>query len=117
MEGHQHPMHQLTGRVLPQRQAEQLELLFKAFADRTRIRIMYALLEGELCVCEISDALDISQSAVSHQLRLLRQASLVRARRDGKAVYYSLDDAHVKVLLEQGAEHAQHRENGREEDV
>ena len=74
---------------------------FKMFGDSTRIRILWTLFDSELSVSEISDKLDISQSAISHQLRTLKQARLVKARRDGKNTFYSLDDDHVKRIIEQ----------------
>lgn len=79
--------------------------LFKVFADPTRIRILYALMERELFVNEIAEAVGISQSGVSHQLRTLKQAKLVRATRDGKNVRYALDDDHVVTMLAQGLTH------------
>lgn len=79
--------------------------LFKVFGDTTRIRIMCALFENELCVCDIAEILGMGQSAISHQLRLLRAASLVRVRRDGKQSYYSLDDDHVRKIYEMGLNH------------
>lgn len=79
--------------------------LFKVFGDSTRIRILYALFEAELCVCDIAELLNMTQSAISHQLRSLKQAKLVRSRRDGKTVYYSLADDHVFTILGQGMEH------------
>jgi ArsR family transcriptional regulator, lead/cadmium/zinc/bismuth-responsive transcriptional repressor len=79
--------------------------LFKVFGDTTRIRIMCALFENELCVCDISEILGMGQSAISHQLRLLRTAHLVRVRRDGKSAFYSLDDDHVRLIFEQGLNH------------
>ena len=79
--------------------------LFKTFGDSTRIRILYALFETELCVCDIVEALGMSQSAISHQLRILKQAKLVKYRREGKMIYYSLDDDHVKMILGQGMDH------------
>lgn len=82
---------------------------FKVFGDTTRIRILYALHHTELCVCDLSTLLSISQSAISHQLRLLKAARLVRNRRDGKVIYYSLDDDHVKEILDVGVEHLQHQ--------
>jgi len=78
---------------------------FKMFADSTRIRILAALMNGEMCVCDISETLEMNQSAVSHQLRLLRVHRLVKTRRDGKSVYYSLDDEHVMTMLSQGIDH------------
>ena len=79
--------------------------LFKVFGDPTRIRILYALSAQELCVCDIASILEMSQSANSHQLRVLKQSQLVNFRRDGKTVYYSLADSHVATILNQGLEH------------
>jgi ArsR family transcriptional regulator len=82
---------------------------FKMFADSTRIRIMLALIEKETAVQLLSESLDMSMSAVSHQLRSLRQSKLVKSRRDGKTVFYSLDDDHVKHILETALEHMEER--------
>jgi len=79
--------------------------LFKVFGDTTRIRILWALDESEMCVCDIASLLSMTQSAISHQLRILKQADLVKNRRDGKVVYYSLDDEHVKQILDKGLTH------------
>jgi len=79
--------------------------LFRIFADSSRIKILYALYEAELCVGALTQALGMTQSAVSHQLRSLRQAKLVKYRREGKTVYYSLSDDHVVTILAQGMEH------------
>ena len=79
--------------------------LFKVFGDSTRIRILYALFRRELCVQEIADELAMTQSAISHQLRILKQAALVKFRRDGKTIYYSLADDHVTTIMDQGIEH------------
>ena len=79
--------------------------LFKTFGDPTRLRILSALSSRELCVCDIADFLGMTQSAISHQLRVLKQQELVRFRRDGKTVYYSLADSHVETILSQGLEH------------
>lgn len=79
--------------------------LFKVFGDGTRIRILYVLLEAEVCVCDLATLLGMTQSAVSHQLRILKTARLIKARRDGKTVFYSLADDHVATLLRQGMEH------------
>jgi ArsR family transcriptional regulator, lead/cadmium/zinc/bismuth-responsive transcriptional repressor len=86
-----------------------LEDLFMVFSDATRLRILGALSRGELCVCDIGAVLGMSQSAVSHQLAVLRAARLVAYRREGKTVYYSLADDHVARLLEMGLEHASER--------
>lgn len=82
---------------------------FKTFGDATRIKIISALLESELCVCDLSNVINTSQSAVSHQLRILRQARLVKYRKDGKTVYYSLDDNHIKEVMKQGLVHISHK--------
>ena len=79
--------------------------LFKIFGDSTRVKILYALLESELCVCDIAKLMEVSQSAVSHQLRVLKASKLVKFRREGKTVYYSLADEHVIRILSQGMEH------------
>ena len=83
--------------------------LFKVFADETRIRIINALFDKEMFVSELVDELEISQSAVSHQLRILKDAKLVRSRRKGKHIYYSLDDDHVKMVFDAGYKHVSHR--------
>lgn len=79
--------------------------LFKVFGDATRVRILHILLEKEMCVCDIAQLLGMQQSAISHQLRVLKQSRLVKYRRDGKAVFYSLADSHVKTIIYQGIEH------------
>ena len=79
--------------------------LFKVFADTTRIKILYALMGGDMCVADIAEAVDVSQSAVSHQLRSMKQAHLVKFRRDGKQIIYSLSDDHVHTMLAQGLTH------------
>lgn len=79
--------------------------LFKVFGDSTRIKILWALDEAEMCVCDIAFLLNMTQSAVSHQLRVLKQAELVKNRREGKNVFYSLDDEHVKQIFNQGLIH------------
>ncbi|MBQ6020606.1 MAG: helix-turn-helix transcriptional regulator [Clostridia bacterium] len=79
--------------------------LFKVFGDSTRIKILYALFERELCVCDISNLLGLSQTAVSHQLRILKANKLVKSRRSGKIVFYALDDDHVYKIIDCGMEH------------
>lgn len=86
--------------------------LFKMFGDTTRIRIMCALFESELCVCDLAEILGMGQSAVSHQLRLLRTAKLVRVRKEGKSAFYSLDDGHVRLIFEQGLNHITEENKG-----
>ena len=89
----------------PDEQLYDLAELFRIFGDSTRVKILYALLESELCVCDIAKLMEITQSAVSHQLRVLKNSKLVRSRREGKTVYYSLADDHVIHVLAQGMEH------------
>jgi DNA-binding transcriptional ArsR family regulator len=79
--------------------------LFKVFGDSTRVKILYALFESEMCVCDIADLLGMTQSAISHQLRVLKQSRLVKYRRDGKTVFYSLADGHIKTIFDQALEH------------
>ena len=79
--------------------------LFRIFGDSTRVRILYLLFASEMCVCDMAALLGLSQSAVSHQLRALKNVRLVKARREGKTVFYSLADDHVKVIIDQGLEH------------
>lgn len=79
--------------------------LFKVFGDSTRIKILYALFEAELCVCDISKLLGLTQSAVSHQLRVLKNSRLVKFRREGKTVFYALADGHVRRIIAQGMDH------------
>lgn len=86
--------------------------LFKVFGDTTRVRILWALDSSEMCVCDIAYLLDMTQSAISHQLRVLKRAQLLRNRRDGKIVYYSLADDHVRTIFDQGFSHISEKEEG-----
>ena len=96
-------------RLLPSVEAQRLSELFRLLGDPTRVRILYALLEvGELCVCDLAATVTAPETSVSHALRLLRTAGIVRNRRDGRMIYYSLDDAHVRILLDLSAEHLRH---------
>ena len=79
--------------------------LFKVFGDSTRIQILFVLFEAEVCVCDLAKALNMTQSAISHQLRILKQNKLVKSRRDGKSIFYSLADEHVRTIIDQGREH------------
>ena len=83
--------------------------LYKAMGDLTRIRIISALVQSEMCVCDLAALLEMTQSAISHQLRVLRQAHLVNFRKEGKVVYYSLDDDYIKMLYDQGLVHVLHQ--------
>lgn len=79
--------------------------LFKVFGDSTRIRILFVLFEAEVCVCDLAETLHMTQSAISHQLKILKQNKLVKSRREGKSIFYSLADAHVRTIIDQGREH------------
>ena len=79
--------------------------LFKIFGDSTRIKILYVLFESEMCVCDIAQLLGMTQSAISHQLQVLKKSKLVKYRREGKTVFYSLADSHVRTILGQGMDH------------
>ena len=91
---------------LPEENSMQdLAELFKIFGDTTRIRILFVLFESEMCVCDMAETLNMTQSAISHQLRLLKSNGLIRARRQGKSVFYSLADDHVSTIIQQGWDH------------
>lgn len=98
---------QVTLEMPPDETLYDLAEFFKVFGDTTRIRILYALLESELCVGDLATLLGLSQTACSHQLRVLKNSKLVRFRREGKVVYYSLSDDHVRRIIELGMEHAE----------
>lgn len=102
---HSHNVQFVREQMLSEREFLFLAELFKAFGDYTRARILFALSVHELCVCALAEVLDMSQSAISHQLRLLRAAKLVRYRKEGKNVFYALDDDHVRNLIRQGIDH------------
>ena len=102
---HQDAVERVRGLLPPDETLYDLAELFKIFGDSTRVKILYALLESELCVCDIAKMMEVSQSAVSHQLRVLKTCKLVKFRREGKTVYYSLADEHVIRILSQGMEH------------
>ncbi|MCX4304328.1 MAG: metalloregulator ArsR/SmtB family transcription factor [Acetatifactor sp.] len=89
----------------PEEELQDLAEFFKVFGDATRLKILYVLLSSEMCVYDISAVLGMSQSAISHQLRVLKQMDLVKNRRDGKTVFYSLADAHIVTILSQGLDH------------
>jgi ArsR family transcriptional regulator len=95
-----------VNRVMPDEDTlYNLSELFKIFGDSTRIKILYVLFESEMCVCDIAQLLQMTQSAISHQLRALKQSKLVSSRREGKTVFYALADSHVRTILDQGMEH------------
>ena len=102
---HEDVVHMVLERMPPEDELLDLAELFKVFGDTTRVKILYVLFESEMCVCDIAETLGISQSAVSHQLRIIKQARLIQNRREGKTVYYSLADDHVKTIIGMAKEH------------
>ena len=103
--GHEETV-QLTRGLMPKEELlYDLAELYKVFGDSTRIKILFALYENEMCVCGIAELLNMTQSAISHQLKVLRQNKLVKFRREGKTIFYSLSDDHVFKILGQGLEH------------
>ena len=105
MHVHEDIVHKVNEQMPDEEILYDLAELFKIFGDSTRIKILYALFESEMCVCDIAQLLNMNQSAISHQLRILKQNRLVKNRREGKAVFYSLADSHVKTILSQGMDH------------
>ena len=105
---HSEVVEMIKKQMLPASEVSGLSSLFKILGDPTRIRIMWALEQSEMCVCDLSSALGMTKSAVSHQLNTLRQGKLVKYRREGKNVYYSLDDGHVNSIIEIAREHIRH---------
>lgn len=104
---HEHTVEQVLREMPDDEALYDLAELFKVFGDSTRIKILYALFEAELCVCDIAQLLGLTQSAVSHQLRVLKTSRLVKPRKDGKTVFYSLADDHVRKIIAQGMEHVE----------
>ncbi|MBQ9990741.1 MAG: helix-turn-helix transcriptional regulator [Lachnospiraceae bacterium] len=102
---HDELVERIAGRMPPEEDLYDLADFFKVFADTTRIKILYVLLCQEMCVCDIADTLKMTQSAISHQLRVLKQMDLVKFRREGKTIFYSLADDHIGSILSQGLEH------------
>ena len=103
-------VHEDLLRIVEQTMPEETELydlaeLFKVFGDSTRIKILYVLFEAEMCVCDLARVLNMTQSAISHQLRILKQNKLVKSRREGKSIFYSLADGHVSTIIAQGRDH------------
>ena len=97
---------QIVNETIPEEnELYDLAELFKVFGDSTRIRILYCLFASEMCVCDIATLLNMTQSAISHQLSVLKKNKLIKSRRDGKTIFYSLADGHVRAILDQGVEH------------
>ena len=102
--------HEELLKIVDETMPEETELydlaeLFKVFGDSTRIRILFVLFEAEVCVCDLAQALNMTQSAISHQLKILKQNKLVKSRREGKSIFYSLADDHVRTIISMGREH------------
>ena len=102
---HEDIVEKVKGTIPQEETLHDLAELFKVFGDSTRIKILCVLFETEMCVCDIAALLNMTQSAISHQLRVLKNARLVKYRKEGKVVYYSLDDDHVKQIFDQGLIH------------
>lgn len=103
-------VHEELLKIVEEKMPEETEIfdlaeLFKVFGDSTRLRILFVLFEAEVCVCDLAQTLHMTQSAISHQLKLLKQNHLVKSRREGKSVFYSLADDHVKIMIAAGKEH------------
>lgn len=105
MHNHERAVQSVLNQIPDDTQLCELADLFKNFGDFTRVKILYALLESELCVYDISKLLNMGQSAISHQLRILKQNKLVKSRREGKNMLYSLADLHVRTIIDQGMDH------------
>lgn len=102
---HEDVVHEVREKLQPKEEYIQLASLFKMFGDGTRVRILHALEQSEMCVCDLACLLGLTKSAVSHQLKALRLANLVKFRREGQIVFYSLADDHVKLIIDMGLEH------------
>ena len=103
-------VHEALLKIVNEKMPQEEELynlaeLFKVFGDSTRIRILFVLFEAEVCVCDLAQVLNMTQSAISHQLRILKQNKLVKNRREGKSIFYSLADDHVRTIIAQGLDH------------
>lgn len=106
---HPEKVSEVSARMPAEDELYDLAELFKVFGDSTRIRILFALFEEDICVCDLAEALGMTQSAVSHQLKILRQARLVSSRREGKQVIYFLADEHVRTIIDKGREHIEEK--------
>ena len=105
LHAHQDVVERIQKRLPSQERLYDLAELYKVFGDSTRIKILYVLFEAEMCVCDIAQVLGMTQSAISHQLRVLKQSKLVKCRREGKTVFYALADEHVRTIIDMGMEH------------
>lgn len=102
---HEDIIEQVRDKMPREELLQELADFYKVFGDATRIRILCVLLQAEVCVCDLAELLGMTQSAISHQLRVLKQMKLVKNRREGKTVYYSLADGHIQTIISQGMEH------------
>ena len=102
---HEELVKKVEENILNEDTLKELADFFKVFADTTRLRILSVLFQSEMCVCDLAEVLGMTQSAISHQLRLLKQMKLVKNRREGKTVFYSLADGHIQTIINQGMEH------------
>jgi len=108
---HEEAVAEVREHMLGDQEARSLAEIFKTLADPTRVKMLFALMSRELCVCDLAAVIGASESAVSHQLRILRTQKIVKNRREGKILYYSLADDHVSTLFKQGLDHASHTED------
>lgn len=102
---HNELLQKVNGKMPDEEEISDLSDLFKVFGDSTRLKIMFVLFESEVCVCDLAELLKMTQSAISHQLKVLKQSKLVTSRREGKSIFYSLADSHVRSIIAQGREH------------
>ena len=105
VEVHQELLNIVKEKLPDEEKIYDLAELFKVFGDSTRMRILFVLSSAEVCVCDLASALNMTQSAISHQLKILKSSKLVKSRREGKSIFYSLADSHVKTIISQGMEH------------
>ena len=109
---HQDIVNKLSKEMISEDLFYKIADFYKLLGDTTRMKILYALDKSEMCVCDIANLLSMSKSSISHQLGTLRRSGIVRCRKEGKEVYYMLDDNHIKTVIEIGIEHIEHKENG-----
>ncbi len=107
VEIHSELIKKVTEKLPDEEKLYDLAELFKVFGDSTRIRVLFVLFEAEVCVCDLAQALNMTQSAISHQLKILKSSKLVKSRREGKSVFYSLADGHVRTIISQGMDHVE----------
>ncbi len=106
---HNELLSKVNGKMPDEDEISDLSDLFKVFGDSTRLKLMFVLFESEVCVCDLAELLNMTQSAISHQLKVLKQSKLVASRREGKSVFYSLADSHVRSIIAQGREHIEEK--------